>query len=425
MARHRQRRGFDGNSLSQVGLDPAISQPGAGTTSVPSSGAGPVGAQTAPVAEPAVHTPTATASQPPERRSWIASIFARSDEDQPALAALLLLGGLMLLGLQDAIVKLLTAHVTLWQFQILRGGAVLVILAVSGLLFARQTNLWPIRLWAVALRSMFLALAMVFYFGGAPFLPLAIMAAGLYTFPLFSSLLAWLFLGEKVGPRRIFAIALGFGGTLLIIKPWDATFSAWAIMPIVAGFSYGCSILCTRRLCRQENPVTLAYGVNIMYVLVGVIGLVAVVPFLPALIGPAPGQPVVPTDMPASGWSQSAWQAAVYGAQWEAATPYLFGTWHALTGLAAILVLATALLNLVANLGMSRAYQSAEPSWLAPFDYSYLIFATFWGVVLFDSVPAGSAFVGMAMIAFAGSFVAWRERQDNRRRRANAHRALR
>ena len=44
-------------------------------------------------------------------------------------------------------------------------------------------------------------------------------------------------------------------------------------------------------------------------------------------------------------------------------------------------------MNVVANLCLARAYQSAESSWLAPIDYSYLIFATFWGFVLFAEVP--------------------------------------
>ena len=47
---------------------------------------------------------------------------------------------------------------------------------------------------------------------------------------------------------------------------------------------------------------------------------------------------------------------------------------------------------------------------LAPFDYSYLIFATFWGYVFWREVPDAAALAGMSIIAAAGIFVAYRER---------------
>ena len=304
-----------------------------------------------------------------------------------------MVGSLALLGLQDAIVKILSSHVSLWQFQVLRGGAILVFLTIVVMFLRSHTSIVPQRFWAVALRSVFLATSMVFFFGGAPFLHLSQMAAGFYTFPLFVSLLAWVFLSERVGPRRVVAIIAGFVGTLLIIKPWEAEFSAFALMPVAGAVFYASAVLCTRSLCRKESPVTLAYAVNVTYVIYGILGLSAVALF---------ADPVAQQQY-----------------------PYLLGAWFPVAATVALLVGATAALNLASNIGLARAYQTAEPSWLAPFDYTYLIFAAFWGIVIFDHVPDLIAIVGMTMIAASGSFVAWRERQENRRRRANAHRALR
>ena len=76
----------------------------------------------------------------------------------------------------------------------------------------------------MTLRSLFLVGAMVFFFGGIPFLSLSEIAAGLYVFPLFIALLSVAVLGEKVGPRRVFAILAGFTGTLLILKPGSDAF---------------------------------------------------------------------------------------------------------------------------------------------------------------------------------------------------------
>ncbi|MEO0763760.1 MAG: EamA/RhaT family transporter, partial [Pseudomonadota bacterium] len=68
-----------------------------------------------------------------------------------------------------------------------------------------------------------------------------------------------------------------------------------------------------------------------------------------------------------------------------------------------------ALMNLGANVALSFAYQNAESSWLAPFDYVYLVFAAVVGGVVFDDWPDGFAILGMSLIAGAGVFIALRE----------------
>ena len=68
-------------------------------------------------------------------------------------------------------------------------------------------------------------------------------------------------------------------------------------------------------------------------------------------------------------------------------------------------------LNLIGNLFLSRAYQTADSSWLAPLDFIYLLFVAMWGRVLFESWPAPLAWIGMAMIAAAGILTAMREQR--------------
>ena len=67
--------------------------------------------------------------------------------------------------------------------------------------------------------------------------------------------------------------------------------------------------------------------------------------------------------------------------------PYLFTGWHEPALWVLAIVVVCSVLNLTANIGLAKAYQSAEASWLAPFDYSYMIFATFWGFVFWGDIP--------------------------------------
>ncbi len=309
--------------------------------------------------------------------------LAGATTDRPKQAATMMVCALFMLGLQDSIVKLTTPELSLWQFQMIRSAINLILLMLLTRIIWGGAPPKPKRYWPVALRSLLLVGAMISYFGGLPFLDLAEIAAGLYVFPLFVALLSAILLGERVGPRRIIAIFTGFCGTLLILKPGTDSFAPVSLMPIAAALCYAGTIITTRRLCREESPVTLAFGVAITFLIVGVSG-VAVFTF-------------VTID------------------RWSADWPYLFSGWHTIELWVLGLIAACSLLNLTANIGLAKAYQSAEASWLAPFDYSYLVFATFWGYVFWRTVPDGLTFLGMVMIAGAGAFVAWRESLESRR----------
>jgi drug/metabolite transporter (DMT)-like permease len=320
-------------------------------------------------------------------------LLAGTTADRPTLAAALMVGALFLLGLQDALVKLASPEVSLWQFQMIRSAINLVMLMALSQVIWGSARPRPKRVWAVALRSLFLVGAMVCFFGGAPFLSLAEIAAGLYVFPLFVAVLSAIFPGERVGPRRIVAILVGFTGTLVILRPGGEAFRPVALMPVGAALCYAGTILTTRRLCRGESPVTLAYGVSIAFLTLGCLGVLIFSGFRPG--------------------------------DWAAAWPYLFTGWHPLELWVLAVIPLCSCLNLTANIGLAKAYQSAEASWLAPFDYSYLIFATFWGAVFWSDLPDGYTVLGMVMIAGAGGFVAWRERRESRFRRADLNRNLR
>ena len=300
--------------------------------------------------------------------------------DRPGRAASLMVGALFLLGLQDGIVKFTSSELSLWQFQLLRSALNLALLVALTRILWGAAGPRPKRIWAVSLRSLLMVCTMVCYFGAVPFLGLAEIAAGLYVFPLFVALLSALLLGERVGPRRIAAIAVGFGGTLLILKPGTAAFQPVALMPVAAALFYAGTILTTRRLCRAESPVTLAYGVSITFLCVGVLGVAVF------------------------SWTGDGAMAR----DW----PYLFTGWHDIAVGVLALIAVCSVINLSSNIALARAYQSAEASWLAPFDYSYIVFATFWGYVFWAHVPDGPTSLGMIMIAGAGGFVAWRERQE-------------
>ncbi len=305
-------------------------------------------------------------------------LFEHAGDDRPLLAIALLLVGTLTLGLQDSLMKLMSADTSFWQIQTLRSAGNIMILLVLASLTGGLALIRPRNTRGVVLRAAFLSICMFFFFSGAPFLSVAQMAAGLYTYPLFVCLLAGPILGEKIGRWRISAMLLGALGAVLMLSPWQDSFSKVQLLPTVAGFFYACNILTLRSACRRESTLALAFVAGAMFLVSGLIGI-TVLSLFPL--------------------SQNLQQAM----------PFVAVGWPELTLLIAGFALLASILNLAGNICMTRAYQTADVSLLAPLDFSYLIFAACWGRVIFGDWPSSRAVVGMALIITAGMVIAWRE----------------
>ena len=308
-------------------------------------------------------------------------LFAPSG-DHPSTALLLLLAGVILLALQDSLIKFISDSTSFWQIQTLRSAGNMTLVFCLAIFSGGVQLIYPQRHVAVTARSLVMVLCMFCFFSASPFLSLAQMAAGLYTYPLFVSLLAAPLLGELVGKWRVGALIIGAAGALLMLNPLAETFSLAQILPIAAGFFYACNIIILRRYCRGETPLALTFANGAMFFISGLAGSI--------ILSIAPLSQSLQTAMPfvAIGWP-------VIG--------------MSVIGFAVL----CSVLNLLGNLGLTRAYQTAESSWLAPLDFSYLLFAAFWGKVIFNSWPTTYDWLGMILITSAGVITAWREHRQN------------
>lgn len=311
------------------------------------------------------------------------SLFQRPDGDSPVSAIGLLLAGVFVLAFQDSLVKFVSAQTSYWQFQTLRSiGNICIALLLAamsgGLGLLRPGNAAP-----VYLRAAFLTVTMFCFFAGAPFLSVAQMAAGLYTYPIFVTLLATPVLGERVGAWRLGAVLLGATGAAIVLNPWADDFSPVQLLPLAAGFFYACNVLTLRRACRQESPLALAFAVAILMFASGFTGVVALSMW------------TVPADLVRT-------------------LPFIAIGWPQLTTFIIGFALLASVLNLAGNICLSRAYQTADASLLAPLDFIYLLFAALWSRILFDQWPDGHALTGMVLIACAGALTTWREQVRKR-----------
>ena len=295
--------------------------------------------------------------------------------DRIVLGIALIVLSTLLTSLQDVIFKYSSADITLWQLYVLRSIFLFPALLVIAFVWGGGTTTWrqAIRLWPIVRATLFVLMFLSMY-SAIPVLPLSTIAAGLYTAPLFVAALSALLIGEPVHPRGWLAIAIGFAGVLVILRPGTEAFTWLMLLPVLAGFFYALSALVTRSKCRVTPPAALGLAMSIALLFTG-----AVASTVLYIWQPAPSLVVV--------------------------SPFLFGQWSALDASQWGFVAVLALLMVCNSLILPVAYQSAPSVTIATFDYCYIIFATVFGFAIFSEVPDRQTIVGMLMIAGAGLMV--------------------
>lgn len=293
-----------------------------------------------------------------------------SPQVQSTRAAILILAGMATLGFSDNLVPHISAQSSLWQFHLIRGGIVVLVLALASAFGAGA--LMPRKPLAVLGRSVFTAGSMLIYFGCIAILPIGVVVAGLFTSPLFVLIISVIFQGKTVGWVRWVSVALGFTGALLVIRPDPAALDPVAFLPIGAGLLYAIGAVATRAWCEDEDTLTLS---------VWFFGLLAVFGAIGVLVLPNGASDV-------AGFALRGWMPF---------TPDMIG-WFG--------VLATgALIGIVC---IFKAYQIGEASYVAVYEYSLLIFASFWAWIMWGQTVPSLGLLGMALIIGAGAIIAVR-----------------
>lgn len=302
---------------------------------------------------------------------------AAASKSRTVKAAAFILIYAFIIGFTDNFVRMIAADGGLWQFHATR---TLFACLIIGLV-ARPLGLKlrPKRLGAVVARSLIHGCAMVIYFGCLAFLSVAEVAAGLFTAPIFVLLISRFIYGHHIGPFRILAVMVGFVGVMLVLGLGaGAVISPTLMLPIAAGALYALGNVATREWCNGESAETLLMG---FFLALGAFGLIGM-----AILGM--WQPDVPAGE--DGF-------VLRGVVWPTGS-FLFWTFVQAAG------------SLLAVGLMVKAYQIAEASRVAVFEYVILPMSAIWSWVLWGDLISLQAVVGMALIFGAGLIIAARGR---------------
>ena len=183
--------------------------------------------------------------------------------DQTALGIDLILASVVTMAFADAVVKLVSADLTIWQIFAARSLTAVILLVV--LLRALAIPMIPRLPGWVLLRSLLLVLAWITFYASLPVIPLSAAAAAAYTGPIMIALLSAALIREPVTLQQWAGVLLGFLGVAAIVKP--GTDASWfTILPLLCAAFYALAMVLTRSKCRDEAPLALGLALHICFV---------------------------------------------------------------------------------------------------------------------------------------------------------------
>lgn len=222
-----------------------------------------------------------------------------------------------------------------------------------------ERSLRPRLPYLVALRCLFTVCGLfcVFYAFGR--LPMAEVYSMLFAAPILITLLAIPILGEKIHLIRWFAILFGMAGVLVVLRPGSSSLSLDHLAALGAAACTACTSIVTRKIGSREHSVIL-----IMYPMLSNV----------VVMGVATAFVYVPVP-----------------------------------GLVLLQLCAIGMLSVIGQALMIQAYRVSEAQFVAPMQYSQMLWALLFGALIFDETVDRSVLLGSAIIVCSGLLFIWRE----------------
>ena len=202
--------------------------------------------------------------------------------------------------------------------------------------------------------------AMSLFFISIRYVPLVEMQTISFSSVFFISILSVFFLGEKIGYRRIIAVIVGFIGVVIILNPGSAIFSNYSFLPLIASFFLSIAVIFLKKILLTNN--------NILSV-----------------------------------WIFTAFCTVI-------SLFFYDDTWIWPQNYDLIFMVASGFLGFVAQICLTKSFQMADASLLAPLDFSSVIWSFLIGYIFFQEFITLNVLIGGLIIIMSVSYIFYRER---------------
>jgi drug/metabolite transporter (DMT)-like permease len=285
---------------------------------------------------------------------------ARRQQEHVVLGMAAALGAFLMFTIMNLLAKILSERHSVIEIVFYRNAvALLPFLFMIYVLGRREVARIDSKPGWIMFRAVFGTVSLAATFAAYSLMPMADTTALLFTASLFIPILGSLFLDEHVGIYRWGAVAAGFIGVVIMVRPGGSAYALGIAIALGAAFLQAVLQVVLRYLGRYERPETITF----YFFLVGTLVTALPLPFV--AIRPTPGE-----------------------------FPLLIGV--GLAGAAAQILLST-------------AFRNARAAIVTVFNYSSIVWATLFGWLIWDEWPLPAVFAGAAIVIASNLLIIWRE----------------
>ena len=289
-----------------------------------------------------------------------------------------MVGGIVMVSLQDAMVKLFAGSYALHEVMLVRAtvalSLTLVILQMSGGLQQLYSSSFSL----LVLRGLMLVVANTCFFLAMVKMPVAEVVAIFFIAPVLITALSAILLKESVGLARWSSVAIGMVGVVIMLRPGTEAIRWEGLLAIGAAFAYCCMQLLTRHMHTTASTATMvAYAQISLLMASAVMGML-------------------------TGWGQ-------FSDVDDPSLQFLLRSWTLPAESDLVLWVLMGAVSAAGTFLVTRGYRLASASVIAPFEYVAMPCAVVWGLMLYSEAPDRVAVIGIMLIIGSGLYVMRRE----------------
>ena len=292
---------------------------------------------------------------------------------------LFILTGMALFSVQDSLIKYIFEDTALYELYFGRTLTALILLALYLKIKSQKLVMKTYYPLLTTVRVICFFFGFSFFYISLTYMSLAMANALFFSSPFFISILAILFLGEKVGIRRWLAIIVGFLGVYIVLNPNFENFDYTKLAPVACALFYAISMTITKITSDKDSVYS-----QMFHLYIGAIGISIIF-----FIFTGKGQ---------------------FNTFSDPTLQFILREWFTNPTYSWPFIL---IMGLVASLSfyfVFSAYSIASPSVVSLFEYSLIIWAIIIGYLLFNDIPTVRTFIGVALIIGAGVYIYIREK---------------
>jgi drug/metabolite transporter (DMT)-like permease len=296
--------------------------------------------------------------------------------NRPIVGVAWLTFGLIAFSLHDAALKSLSGAYPLGQIMLAHSAVAFPIMLAMVYVDVGLGALADRRIGLLLLRACLLVTGYLCYYLGFAAMSMSDAVALYCTVPLIVVVLAGPMLGEKVGAVRWLAAATGFAGVLVMMRPGTGVFEPAGLLIIVCALLYSIGMIMARGMAGEVSTAVMSFYNNLVYL--------AVAPALAVFVG-----------------------VGGIAAEEHASLAFLTRPW-VWPPLGDLFIMSSCgVSGALGIIGLTAGYRNAEANLVASFEYTYLVWATLLGFLIFAEVPTPTTIAGAALIVAGGLVALW------------------